>query len=194
MGWRGPYSLRENYISDLGAVGCAGAAAGLNGQTGALCSPLHAVMNGSFVLQGLLIVAGAFCVWPMFPTGKLWAGALLLAGASGFGVLVVGLAPEDTMPSIHYLGAVENLFCSNAAMTLMGAAMLSWRHETRLLGVLTLCAGLIGLFGFASLGARAYLGLGVGGMERVTAYPFPLWIAAIGALLLLRGGLLRSAA
>ncbi len=35
MGWRGPYSLSKNYISDLGAVSCGSAAAGLNGQTGA---------------------------------------------------------------------------------------------------------------------------------------------------------------
>jgi hypothetical membrane protein len=193
MGWRGPYSLSENYISDLGAVGCGNAAAGLNGQTGALCSPLHAVMNTSFVLQGLLIVAGALCVRPLFPTGKLWTAALLLTGVSGLGVFVVGLAPEDTMASIHYLGAVENLFCTNAAMTLMGVAMLGWRRETRLMGALTLCAGLIGLFGFAFLGMHAYLGLGVGGMERVSAYPFPLWIAAMGALLLRRGGLVRAA-
>jgi hypothetical membrane protein len=194
MGWRGPYSLSKNYISDLGAIGCGSTAAGLNGQTGALCSPLHAVMNTSFVLQGLLIVAGALCVRPMFPAGKLWAGGLLLAGLSGLGVFVVGLAPEDTMPAIHYLAAVENLFCSNAAMTLLGIAMLSWRPETRLMGALTLCAGVIGLFGFACLGAHAYLGLGVGGMERITAYPFPLWIAAMGALLLRRGGLVRTAA
>jgi hypothetical membrane protein len=194
MGWRGPYSLSENYISDLGAVRCVSAASGLNGQTGALCSPLHAVMNTSFVLQGLLIVAGALCVGRMFPTGRLWTGALVLTGVSGLGVLVVGLAPEDTMAPIHYLGAVENLFCSNAAMTLMGVAMLGWRRETRLMGAFTLCAGLIGLFGFAFLGARVYLGLGVGGMERVTAYPFPLWIAAMGALLLRRGSLVRAAA
>jgi hypothetical membrane protein len=193
MGWRGRYSLSDNYISDLGAVGCS-RAAGFDGQTGAICSPLHAVMNTSFVLQGLLIVAGALCVGPMFPTGRLWAGALWLAGVSGLGVFVVGLAPEDMMASIHYLGAVDNLFCCNAAMVLMGVAMLRWRRETKLMGALTLCAGLVGLFGFALLGAHAYLGLGVGGMERITAYPFPLWIAAMGALLLRRGGLVWAAA
>jgi hypothetical membrane protein len=192
-GWHGPYSLRENYISDLGMVGCGNTAAGLKGQTGAQCSPLHSVINTSFVLQGLLIVAGTLCVWPMFPRGKLWTGALLLTTMSGLGVFVVGLAPEDAMASIHYLGAAENLFCSNAAMALMGVAMLGWRRETRLMGALTLCAGLIGLFGFICLGARTYLGLGVGGMERITAYPFPLWIAAMGALLWRRGGLVRPA-
>ncbi|HEX3937301.1 MAG TPA: DUF998 domain-containing protein [Xanthobacteraceae bacterium] len=191
-GWRGPYSISENYISDLGAVRCGGAAAGLNGQTGAICSPLHAAMNTSFVLQGLLIVAGTLCVWPIFPSGRLWAAALLLTAVSGLGVFVVGLAPEDTMASIHYLGAVENLFCTNATMVVMGVAMLGWRRETRLMGALTLGAGLIGIFGFAFLAVHDYFGLGVGGMERVTAYPFPVWIAAMGALLFRRGGLVSG--
>jgi hypothetical membrane protein len=191
LGWRGPYSISKNYISDLGAVRC-GSAAGLNGHTGALCSPLHAVMNTSFVLQGLLIVAGTLCVRPLFPAGRLWTAALLLTGVSGLGVFVVGLAPEDTMPSIHYIGAVENLFCSNAAMALMGIAMLGWRRETRLMGAGTLGAGLVGLAGFAFLAGHDYFGLGVGGMERVTAYPFPVWIAAMGVLLLRRGGLVSG--
>lgn len=194
MGWRGPYSLRENYISDLGAVGSCGEGAGVNGHTGALCSPLHAVMNASFVLQGLLIVAGTLCVRTMFPAGKLWTTGLFLTGVSGLGVFVVGLAPEDTRPIIHYLGAVENLFCTNAAMSLTGAAMLDWRRETWLMGALTLAAGLVGLCGFVLLAVHVYLGLGVGSIERITAYPFPLWLAAMGVVLLQRGGLVHAAA
>ena len=53
LGWTGHYSMARNYISDLGAVRCGGTAA---------CSSLHWVMNGSFVLQGLLIVFGAVLV------------------------------------------------------------------------------------------------------------------------------------
>ena len=37
------------------------------------------------------------------------------------------------------------------------------------------------------LGMHAFPGLGVGGMERVAAYPFPLWLAAMGAMVLRRG-------
>jgi hypothetical protein len=50
-------------------------------------------------------------------------------------------------------------------------------------------AGLPGLAGLVCLATHAFFGLGVGGMERVTAYPFTLWIACMGAWLLLRGGL-----
>jgi hypothetical protein len=37
--------------------------------------------------------------------------------------------------------------------------------------------------GIGMLGMRVYLGLGVGGMERIVAYPFPLWLAGMGTIL-----------
>ena len=180
-GWPGRYSLSENFISDLGAIGCAPAPG--------VCSPLHPLMNGSFLLQGVLIVAGALLVWPLFPRGGLWRAALLLVGASGLGVFVVGLAPEDVAPGPHYLGAAENFLCCNSGMALMGVAMARWRPETRLIGLVSLAAGLIGLAGVGLLAAHVYLGLGVGIVERATAYPFTLWIGALGLLLWRRGGL-----
>ena len=43
LGWPGHYSMARDFISDLGSAR----------------SPLHWVMNGSFMLQGLLIFFGA---------------------------------------------------------------------------------------------------------------------------------------
>jgi len=183
----GPYSLSRNYISDLGAIGCDVRARGLTDATETLCSPLHAVMNTSFLLQGLLIVFGTALVWSSYPKGKLWKTALLLIGASGFGVFLVGLAPEDAMPGLHFLGAIENFICCNAGMAAMGIAMLSWRSATRNAGFIAFSAGVIGLLGIGFLAMRTYLGLGVGGMERLVAYPFPLWLASMGVLLLRNG-------
>ena len=181
-GWPGRYSLSGNFISDLGALACGAD----------VCSPLHAVMNASFLLQGVLIVIGALLVWPLFPPGALSGAALLLVGASGLGVFVVGLAPEDAAPGPHYLGAAENFLCCNAGMAAMGVAMLAWRREARVMGLAALGAGVTGLAGLGFLAAHIYLGLGVGGMERVAAYPFTIWIATIGALLWRRGGLLKA--
>jgi hypothetical membrane protein len=187
--WPGPYSLSRDYISDLGAVGCGPVASGSADATRMICSPLHAVMNTSLLLQGLLIVGGTALVWSSFPRGALWKVALLLIGGSGVGVFLVGLAPEDALPGPHFLGAVENFIFCNAGMATMGAAMLRDGRVSRLLGSVTLGAGVLALLGVGSLGLglltpRAYLGLGAGGMERLVAYPFPLWIAAMGALLL----------
>jgi hypothetical membrane protein len=168
------YSFRRNYISDLCAVSCGGSAG---------CSPLHALMNASFVLQGVLIFAGAFVVWPLFSP---WLArlALGLIAASGLGVALVGLAAEDSAPGWHYLGAAENLLFCNAGAALLGLSLFREGSASRAVGLLSLSFGLIGLAGLGGLAAGHDFGLGVGGVERVAAYPFPLWIAGLGAWLI----------
>jgi hypothetical membrane protein len=175
-GFAGSYSFRRNYISDLGALGC-----------GAGCSPLHALMNASFVLQGVLIVAGAFVVWPLFPRGTLSRLALGLIAASGLGVALVGLAPEDFALAWHYLGAAENLLFCNAGAALLGVALLREGRAPRAVGLLSVAFGVIGLAGLAGLAFGYDFGLGSGGVERVAAYPFPLWIAGMGAWIIWGG-------
>jgi hypothetical membrane protein len=175
-GFVSSYSFRRNYISDLGALSC-----------GVGCSPLHPLMNASFVLQGVLIFAGAAIVWPLFPRGALARLALGLAAASGLGVAIVGLAPEDAMPGWHYLGAAENLLFCNAGAALLGVTLLREGAAPRSVGLLSLAFGLIGLGGLGGLAFGYDFGLGVGGVERVAAYPFPLWIAGMGAWLICGG-------
>jgi hypothetical membrane protein len=176
-GYRGGYSVRRNYISDLGAVRCGGAG----------CSPLHPLMNASFLLQGALILGGAVLLRPLFPRG-LARLALALVAASGVGVAVVGFAPEDAAPGWHYFGAAENLLLSNAGAAVIGAALL---RERRAVGLLSLGFGLTGLAGLAGLARGLDFGLGVGVIERMAAYPFPLWLAGMGGWLLAGGEMRR---
>jgi hypothetical membrane protein len=186
-GWQGSYSLSRNYISDLGAVGCGVVATGLIEKEW-VCSPLHSLMNASFLLQGLLITCGTLLVWSFFPRGSLWVVSRLFIAASGVGVLMVGLAPEDTIPGLHVFGAVENFFCCNAGMAIMGAAIVQGRRSMRNWGFITLIAGIVGLIGLGLMAMRLDLGLGVGAVERFVAYPFPLWLAAMGAYILRSSG------
>jgi hypothetical membrane protein len=172
-GFVGSYSYRRNYISDLGALSC-----------GENCSPLHALMNASFVLQGVLIFVGAVVVWPLFPREALSRVALGLVAASAFGVALVGLAPEDFAPGWHYLGAAENLLFCNAGAVLVGVALLREGTAPRAVGLLSFAFGLIGLGGLGGLAFGYDFGLGLGGVERLAAYPFPLWIAGMGAWLI----------
>lgn len=51
-----PYSLATNLISDLGMTGC-GPFSGAS--HAGVCSPLHGLMNGTFILVGLLHTIGA---------------------------------------------------------------------------------------------------------------------------------------
>jgi hypothetical protein len=72
---------------------------------------------------------------------------------------------------------------------LLGLTLLQPGRPTRRISLFSLAAGLVGLAGLVCLATHAFFGLGVGGMERVTAFPFTPWIASMGAWLLLRGGL-----
>jgi hypothetical protein len=90
---------------------------------------------------------------------------------------------EDSAPGWHYLGAAENLLFCNAGAALLGVALLR-EGSARAVGLVSLTFGLIGLTGLGGLAAGHDFGLGVGGVERVAAYPFPLWIAGMGAWLI----------
>ena len=92
--------MTGNWISDLGTAD----------------SPLHWVMNGSFVLQGVLISVGAILMRRLFPAKWTFQIALLLFLISGLGVLVVGLVPEDKVAEVHRLGALVHLGAGNVAM------------------------------------------------------------------------------
>jgi hypothetical membrane protein len=164
MRWPGHYSMSINWISDLGAAH----------------SPLHWVMNSSFVVQGVLIAVGAILMRRLFPAKASYRVALLLFLVSGVGVLVVGLVPEDTDAQVHRVAALVHLLAGNLAMILMGLAMVAGAARVRFRGAITLLAGLLGLT------ALALLGLGekdVGIFERFAAYPLTLWLTWTGWLM-----------
>lgn len=149
MGWTGHYSMRRDYISDLGAAG----------------SSLHRVMNGSFVLQGLLILFGAVLLRRLLPRI-----AVALLAIAGLGVLVVGLVPEDTNARLHLQGAAAHFLGGNLAIILLAKRWKSW---------ITFAAGSIGLLATLAL---AFHGMGpnTGTVERLAAYPLPLILSWSG--------------
>jgi hypothetical membrane protein len=165
LGWSGPYSMARDYISDLGSAR----------------SPLHWVMNGSFVLQGFLIFFGALLVRGFFPARAVYRFALFLLAVAGVGVLMVGLVPEDADFRVHILGAVANFLGGNLAMMVLGAMRpKSW---------LTFAAGSVGLLATLALAFRgspawAALGWHAGTVERLACYPLPLWLTWTGLRML----------
>jgi hypothetical membrane protein len=184
LGWAGHYSMKRNYISDLGAVRCSGSPA---------CSSLHWVMNGSFVLQGLLIVFGAVLVRGLFPARPVYRIALVLFAIAGVGVLEVGLAPEDVNLRLHVLGAVAHFLGGNLAMILLGLVMIRRSvceaRTMRWRSWITFALGSVGLLATLALAFRgtpswAALGWDAGTVERLAAYPLPLWLTWTGFLLL----------
>jgi hypothetical membrane protein len=58
--WRTPYSLIDNPISDLGSTSCSYRLDRLGASRTYVCSPWHALMNGSFIITGALLLLGLY--------------------------------------------------------------------------------------------------------------------------------------
>ncbi|MEV0449911.1 DUF998 domain-containing protein [Streptomyces sp. NPDC050600] len=185
--WARPYSWARNNISDLGNAHCALQAAP---EPRYVCSPEHGLMNGSFVALGVLLVVGAALTGDaLWRGGRTAAAARLLLAGAGLGFVLVGLAPADVNENQHVLGALLIMATGNIGLILAGFALAEHtptylRWGTGLLGATAVTA--FGLFL-----SHHYVGLGMGGMERVAAFPVLLWALTAGVRGLVRrtGGL-----
>ncbi|MGH7919239.1 MAG: DUF998 domain-containing protein [Candidatus Dormibacteraceae bacterium] len=169
--WALPYSLRLNYISDLGSTACGPA----------VCSPLAPLMNASFVCSGALCVAAAVLLPAALAIGR-WAGpAGVLLGLSGLGTAVVGLVPENVHLHPHTLAAMLAFYAGNAALCVLGLGMRRRRPAT---GWVTVALGVVGLLASLAFFGGHRLGVGVGAVERVAAWPLFVWLVVASGLLL----------
>ena len=177
--WTTPFSLAHNMISDLARVTCGPLhrAPGID----VACSPWHALMNVSIILNGVLIPAGAYLTRRAWPARRLMSIALVMIVVSGAGNVAVGLFPSDTGPAMHMLGAGIILVLANPGIVLAGLAL--WPQH-RSLAVASLILGLGGIIGTVLFLYYIDLGIGQGGMERVAFYPLPLWCSVMGASVL----------
>jgi hypothetical membrane protein len=176
--WRTAYSLIDNRVSDLGNTAC--------GRTIAntfICSPLHAVMNVTFVLTGVLILIGLFLTRSIWPRRRLTTWGLALLGVAGAGTMLVGISPENVNVVLHVIGAL-NIPADNVAMILLGLSL--WRDRRGMAGF-SIVAGVVGLLGML---AGPFLvivtGHGSGVAERIALYPLIIWLIVFGVGILTR--------
>ncbi|MEV7566270.1 DUF998 domain-containing protein [Streptomyces tanashiensis] len=174
--WDRPYSWARNNISDLGNAHCALQA---EPEPRYVCSPEHGLMNGSFVALGVLLVVGvALTGGAPWRGGRAATAARLLLACAGVGFALAGLAPADVDENLHVLGALLIMAVGNAGLVLAGFAL-----AERLPASLRWGGGLLGVAALTALGLflpRHYLGLGMGGMERVAAFPLLFWALTVG--------------
>ncbi|MDT0611158.1 DUF998 domain-containing protein [Streptomyces lancefieldiae] len=181
--WARPYSWSRNNISDLGNARCA-----LQSEPTPryVCSPDHDLMNVSFGVLGTLLVVGAVLVGgaPWRKGTVATAARSLLAGA-GVGFVWAGLAPADVNEDQHVLGALLIMGAGNVGLLLAGFGL-----TDRVPGPLRRLTSLLGIVAITALGlflSRHYLGLGMGGMERVAAFPLLVWTVLVGVHGLIHG-------
>ncbi len=174
--WTTPFSLTQNFISDLGNTTCAPYPLDSNSY---VCSPWHAWMNASFIVLGLTILFGGVLLRTAFPRGLARLVGLTLLLLAGVGIIAVGLFPENENIALHRLGAAGHFVLGNLGMAVLGSALLQAKGR-QAVAVYSIVSGVVGLLATALFITDHYLGLGIGGMERVAAYPLPLWLSLTG--------------
>lgn len=160
------YSISTNFLSDLGVWGNSSAF----------------VFNPSIMLLGLAVIAGSYFLSKDL---KIRAIPILLA-ATGVGYLLVGIFPENTLiwlgkPIIHSIGALLAFSGGGvAAISFYKITKGPYRYITVILGAVILLAAVL----FVITSQYNYLGLGVGGMERVNVDPALISLIGFGGYLL----------
>ncbi len=168
--WNPAYSWSINTISDLGNTAC-----GLYSER-YVCSPLHNLMNASFIILGLTMIVGAILVYREFKESIPSAVGFSFMAVAGIGTLLVGLFPENTNTTLHVIGATLPFLIGNLGLIVLGTVL----DIPKSLRYYTLLSGYISLVAFLLFISHTYLGLGIGGMERLVAYPQTMWLIVFG--------------
>lgn len=176
------YSYATNYISDLG-IPDVGAFQGR-----AIDSPLHDVMNVTFLAQGILFAVGAVLASRAARGGRrrLFLG---LAVTHAIGMALVGIvhgsqaSVDSGIAALHVLGAALAIIAGNVGAIVAGLnarAPRTYRVASVLLGVV----GLVGLVMLEVDSTSSTIDLLPDGVwERSAVYTIMVWELLTGILL-----------
>jgi hypothetical membrane protein len=170
VAWSTSYSLRLNTISDLGNTVC-----GLYGSR-YVCSPLHGLMNLSFFILGVTMILGSILIYQEFKETQGSAAGFTAMAIAGFGTILVAFFPENTNSTLHLLGASFPFLIGNAGIVILGFAL----ELPKTLKIYTILSGIVSLIALVLFSYHFYLGLGIGGMERIVGYPQTMWLIVFG--------------
>lgn len=127
------------------------------------------IFNSAIFGFGLLLLASAFLLQEAVSNRSF----LLLLAMTGLGASGVGIFPE-TIIVPHSICAIT-LFVCGGLCAILGFRIFKtpWSWFSTVLGSIALIAVVL-------LGSDISLGLGVGGMERLIAYPLIIWASGTG--------------
>lgn len=166
--WKTPYSFRHDTISDLGVTAC----------TPNMCSPLHLLMNASFVALGLVTIIGAVLFRGFIPHRYRQRWIVSLAVLTGLSTAATGLAPSNDGIVVHVLAVLPGFVSRHIVLILV--AVWLWKQR-RLVAVWSAICALTGLLGTALLAVSV---VQIGISERLVLYPLPAFMAVTGAAVL----------
>ncbi|WP_416564997.1 DUF998 domain-containing protein [Nocardia testacea] len=166
--WKSAYSFRYDTISDLGITTC----------TPHACSPLHLLMNATFVALGLVTIAGAVVFRDYVPHGPRQWSVVALAVIIGLSTAATGFFPSNDGIVVHVLAVLPGFVSRHIVLILL--AIWLWKHR-RLAALWSAFCASAGIVGAVLM----VIGLQVGITERLVLYPLPIWMAVTGALIAL---------
>jgi hypothetical protein len=171
--------MRDEPISNLGITNCDYYKAFQNGEWAYVCSPLHHVMNATFVVYGLLIMLStALAIHALWPGRRLKSVGVAVVFLGGIETVIAGMSPVNLTLVLHNVSGFLALAAVNLGLLILGAAAFKTQ---RVLGWFTLLCGLAGTTAFAmTFVAQYYTWLGYGGWQRVAACTFAAWGICIG--------------
>lgn len=164
------YSLRQNTISDLGHTVC-----GPYGDK-LVCSANFLAMNISFIILGLTMLFGALLNQKHSSTSKLSSFGFSGLALSGLGTVLIGIFPENSISSLHIIGAGIPFLVGNISLVILSRSL----EVGKYFSIYTFLSGFTALIALALFLTQNYLGLGIGGIERIVAYPQTIWLISYG--------------
>lgn len=127
------------------------------------------IFNVTIFIFGILLIAAAYLL--LKAGTNIWFTALM--ALIGIGEVCVGIFPETTRTP-HMIAATIVFVCGGIiAIMSFRIFPVPWAWISGALGIITLTA-------FILFRWKAYLGLGMGGMERIIVYPLFLWAFGSG--------------
>jgi len=149
------YSISTNYISDLGV------------------GPSSMVFNMSIFLLGLLSIIGIYFLYRAYNLKMI----IILFTIAAVAAMGVGIFTEDNL-LMHTLASVFVFLFSGLS------AISSYKITKYPFNIIVILLGLISLVAMILFMGTIYVGLGVGGMERMIVYPILIWMIGFGGFLI----------
>lgn len=178
--WPG-YSMLTNDISLLGVTACGTYQNPAPGGIMPVCSPLNLLFNAGMVINGVLVVLGAWLTRKAWPPGRLTILALWLLTLGGDGSMLTGLFPLNVYFPLHAFGAVLALGVADLGFFALAYVL---RRANPLFAAYCALTGVLTLGSFLLYLSGNDFGLGRGVVERLAAWPHTVFYIVTGFILL----------
>jgi len=154
------YSVGQQHISDLG--------------NWSLVGNYAAIFNASIILAGILGMASAYFIQQAFKN-RLFTSLLMI---NTFCNILIGVFAEDISMPMHGISALIGLIFG------LGATFMTYKFVKSPLSYAPIILGGMIIVAVVLQASGDYLGLGLGGIERLEIYPSLLWGLGFDAYLI----------